>query len=108
MLLTFISLQRCRLNPVCYAGFGPRYSTPSSDADDFTPHQLWSATSTPVCSIDTFRPDAYDFTPRQLRFVVFYSCHPDASDINLLACNDQTLGGSTTTSPLMIRETTSV
>jgi hypothetical protein len=82
MLLTFNSLQHCQLNPVRYIGFSPRYSTPSIDADEFT--------------------------PRQLRFVVFDFCHPDASDINLLAYNDQTLGGLTTTPPLMIHEIASV
>jgi hypothetical protein len=64
--------------------------------------------STPVCNIGTFQPDAKDFTPRRLRFVVFDSCHPHANDTNLYAYNDQTLGGSTMTSPLMIRGTASV
>jgi hypothetical protein len=40
--------------------------------------------------------------------MVFDSCHPHASGTNLFAYNDQTLVGSTTTSPLMIRGTASV
>jgi hypothetical protein len=40
--------------------------------------------------------------------VVFDSCQPHVSDTNLFAYNDQKLGGSTTTSPLMIYGTASV
>jgi hypothetical protein len=58
-----------------------------------------------VRGIDTFRLDAHDFMSRRFRSAVFDSCQPHASDINLLAYNNVTLGGLTTTSPLMIRET---
>jgi hypothetical protein len=68
----------------------------------------WPYTAlTPVCTIDTFRPDTNDFTSRRLRSVVFDSCHLRASDTNLFAYNDQKLGGSITTSPLMIHGTAS-
>jgi hypothetical protein len=63
---------------------------------------------TPVRSIDTVPPDADDFMSRRLRSAVFDSCQPHASDTNLFTYNDQTLRGSTTTSPLMIRRTASV
>jgi hypothetical protein len=43
----------------------------------------------------------------RLRSMVFDSCQPPASNTNLFAYNDQTLGGSTMISPLMIRRTTS-
>jgi hypothetical protein len=60
-----------------------------------------------VCNIDTFRLDANDFMSRQLWSTVFDSCQPRASNTNLFVDNDQTLGGSTMTLPLMIHRTAS-
>jgi hypothetical protein len=65
-------------------------------------------TSTSVCTVDSFQLDADDFTPHRLRSAVFDSCHSHASDTNLFLYNDQTLGGSTMTSPLMIHGTASI
>jgi hypothetical protein len=77
----------------------------------FIAYCIWSSIpstrSTPVRTIDTFWPNADDFMLRQLRFVVFDSYHPHDSDTNLFAYNNQTLGGSTTMSPLMISGTAS-
>jgi hypothetical protein len=66
-----------------------------------------STTSSPVRTVDSFRLDADDFTPCRLYSAVFDSCHPHASDTNLFAYNDQTLGGSTMTLPLIISGTAS-
>jgi hypothetical protein len=65
------------------------------------PRRLRSIASTP-----------FDPTPMTLRRVElwsagFDSCWPHASDINLFAYHNQTLGSSTMTSPLMIHGTTS-
>jgi hypothetical protein len=66
-----------------------------------------SNTLTPVHTVDSFHLDTDDFTTCRLRFAVLNSSQPHASDTNLFAYNDQTLGGLTTTPPLIIRGTAS-
>jgi hypothetical protein len=45
---------------------------------------------------------------RRLQSVVFDSCQPHIGNTDLVAYNDQTLGGSTMTLPLTIREPASI
>jgi hypothetical protein len=83
-----------RLHPVCYVDSSLTYSSSM-------PMTLCRVDSGPPCRLCYAVLTPFGSMPMTL-------CQPHASNTNFFAYNDQTLGGSTTTSPQAICETTSL